>query len=235
MPLPVIAITNESTVLSDSEVQSIIPALQHQVSSDFYAYWEQDCSLTFLPKGQPLIKGWWQIAVLDDPDQAGALGYHELSAVGTPLGKIFAKLDLQAGQSWSVTISHELLEMLIDPYICTAAQGPDGKFYAYEVCDACEADNLAYHIGSVLVSDFVTPKWFQPADSADCYDFLEHLTASLQLAPGGYIGVFDPKSGGWTQLTDDRLVTAMQQTAPVGSRRTRRSIPRADWKISTNG
>jgi hypothetical protein len=86
MSLPVIAITNVFTCLSDGQVEAAIPALQRQVSLDFKAYWEVDCELTFLPKEQPLTEGWWQILVTDNPDQASALGYHELSSRGTPLG-----------------------------------------------------------------------------------------------------------------------------------------------------
>ena len=115
--IPVIAVTNQSTVLTDDQVRAVLPALQKQVSIDFKAYWDVDATLEFLPAGEVLTAGWWQLIVLDDPDQAGALGYHELSSQGTPLGKIFARLDLQAGQSWTVTLSHELLEMLADPQI----------------------------------------------------------------------------------------------------------------------
>ena len=127
MSLPVIAITNVSTCLSDGQVEAVIPALQRQVSLDFKAYWEVECELTFLPKEKPLTEGWWQISVTDNPDQAGALGYHELTSRGTPLGKVFAALDLQSGGSWTVTLSHELLEMLADPSINWSAQGPDGN------------------------------------------------------------------------------------------------------------
>ena len=102
MPLPLIAITNASTCLTDAQVEAVLPALQRQVSDDFKAYWQQDCALSFVPKDQPLIAGWRQIVLTDNPDQARALGYHELTSQGTPLGKILAKLDLQSvlhGQS----------------------------------------------------------------------------------------------------------------------------------------
>lgn len=47
----------------------------------------------------------------------------------------------------SVLLSHEVLEMLADP---TAR--------SREVCDPVAAD--AYRVGRVMVSDFVTPRWF---------------------------------------------------------------------------
>ena len=87
MPLPIVAITNASTCLTDAQVEAVLPALQKQASGDFKAYWEQDCTLAFLSKDQPLTAGWWQIVVTDNPDQAGALGYHELTRQGTPREK----------------------------------------------------------------------------------------------------------------------------------------------------
>jgi hypothetical protein len=227
MPLPVIAVTNASTCLSDAQVEAVLPALQKQVSEDFKAYWEIDCTLEFLAKNQPLAQGWWQIAIVDNPDEAGALGYHELTNHGLPLGKIFAKLDLDSGSSWTATLSHELLEMLADPWINWCAVGADGRIYALEVCDAVEADELGYSIDGVLVSDFVTPAWFEPT-CADRLDFRRHLTKQFQLAAEGYISVFDPVNG-WTQIT------ARGEGGPrifPGSRRQRRKMIRPAWRKS---
>src|ERR1700733_3270648 len=123
MSLPVIAITNASTCLTDAQVEAAMPSLQQQVSIDFKGYWDLDCQLVFLPESQGLASGWWQISVIDDPDQAGALGYHEMTVHGEPLGKVFARLDMQSGASWTVTLSHELLEMLADPWINWCAEG----------------------------------------------------------------------------------------------------------------
>jgi len=227
MPIPVIAITNASTCLPDAQVEAVIPALQKQVSEDFKDYWELDCTLKFLSGTEPLTRGWWQIAVVDNPDQAGALGYHEMSSTGTPLGKVFAKLDMESGSSWTATLSHELLEMLADPWINWCAVGSDSRIYALEVCDAVEDDKLGYEIDGVLVSDFVTPAWFEPT-SADRIDFRKHLSRQLELARGGYISIFDPSSG-WTQIN---AKGEGGPRIPPGSRRQRRKLIRPAWRNS---
>jgi hypothetical protein len=227
MPVPVVAISNASTCLQDAQVEAVLSSLQKQVSNDFKAYWDLDCTLSFLPQSQPLTPGWWQIVVTDNPDQADALGYHEMTSQGTPLGKIFAKLDLDSGCSWTVTLSHELLEMLADPWINWCAVGSDDKIYALEVADAVEADNLGYEIDGVLVSDFVTPAWFEPTD-ADRLDFKQHLSKELELAHGGYISILDSKKG-WTQIT------ARGEGGPqinAGSRRARRLLAKKHWRNS---
>jgi hypothetical protein len=234
MALPVIAITNQSTVVSDNDVQRLLPALQKQVSSDFFAYWNQDGALTWLPKDNPLTAGWWQIVVLDDPDEAGALGYHELSSVGTPLGKVFAKLDINSGSSWTCTLSHELLEMLADPDINLCAQADDGKIYSYEVGDPVEADILGYEIDGVLLSDFVTPKWFSPSVFGDRVDFKRRISKPFEIAPDGYISIFDPANG-WTEVqarhSGREHVGSAAAVCPLGSRRQRRTN-KAQWRLS---
>jgi hypothetical protein len=227
MSLPVIAITNASTCLTDGQVEVVLPALQQQVSQDFKAYWNLDCVLTFLAKDKSLTAGWWQIILSDDPDQAGALGYHEMTSEGTPLGKVFAGLDIRSGSSWTVTLSHELLEMLADPWINWCAVGSDGKIYALEVSDAVEADALGYEIDGVLLSDFVTPAWFEPTE-ANRMDFKQHISDPQELAAGGYISVLDPKKG-WVQMTADLSPGPM---APEGSRRQRRGIEKRKWRRS---
>lgn len=246
--LPVIAISNESTVLSDAQLQAVIPALQKQVTNDFRAFYSIDATLEWLPHGAALTPGWWQIVVLDDPDQAGALGYHELSSQGTPLGKVFAKLGIENKSSWTITISHELLEMLGDPDINLCAQSDDGRIFAYEVCDPVEADNLGYFIDDVLVSDFVTPKWFQPSAFGSVYSFKENIKGPYQIAIDGYISVYDGRSASWHQISgrgryqmtgdatgDIYCATTLSKVThpiPVGSRRSRRSLHKSDWQRS---
>jgi hypothetical protein len=230
MSIPMIAVMNASTCLTDAQVEAVLPALQKQVTDDFRAYWDLNCTLVFSARNQQLALGWWQIAVLDNPDQAGVLGYHEMSAQGTPLGKVFAKLDISNGTSWTVTLSHELLEMLADPWTNWCAVGSDSKVYALEVADPVEADGLGYEIDGVLLSDFVTPAWFEQT-AADRIDFKQHLSKQLEIASGGYISVLDPRKG-WTQITAEG---EGGPKAVVGSRRWRRGFGRKVPKASAAG
>src|SRR5271157_199730 len=184
-----IAVINESTVLADADVVPVVAALQKQVTNDFGPVWGVGAELVIVPKGtQPPSASWW-LVMLDDSDQANALGYHDLTTEGLPIGKVFAASDLKAGTSWTVTASHELLEMLGDPEInLTVFVQPDassGTLYAYEVCDACEDDQFGYDIDSTTVSDFVFPSWFQPSLGAGTqFDYQQRITAPLQLLPG---------------------------------------------------
>src|SRR5258708_24239792 len=112
-----IAVINASTVLTDDQVQAAVPALQTQVHRDFAPIWGIDADVSFVPSGSNPNPGLWWLTVLDDSDQAGALGYHDITDQGLPLGKGFAGTDLKYSKQWTVTASHELLEMLADPEI----------------------------------------------------------------------------------------------------------------------
>ena len=232
-----IAVINASTAVTDSkEVKKVVAALQKQVSRDFAPAWGIDAELRLVAKGSKPAAGEWWLAILDDADQAGALGYHDLTSKGLPLGKVFAKTDKNYGEQWSVTASHELLEMLADPNINLtvfdeAANG--GRLYAYEVCDACEADKFGYTIDGVRVSDFVFPSWFESFRKKGAqFDQMKKIAKPFQLLAGGYIGIYDVRSGGgWTQLTAEK--TNFRSRPPVGSRRERRTIPINQRILST--
>jgi hypothetical protein len=235
MPNVQIAIMNQCTVLTDAQVQEAIGPLQVQVHRDFAPVWGVDADLTFVPQGgSPDTASWW-LTFFDDSDQANDLGYHDVTSEGLPLGKIFARSDLNAGSSWTVTASHELLEMLGDPEInmtvFVQSDSTSGTLYAYEVCDACEGDQFAYLINGTKVSDFVFPTWFQPSLTAAAqFDFQKQITAPLQLLAGGYIGVLDVNSAtGWQQKTGQGMAPTWQMRARVGSRRERRRTPRNHW------
>jgi hypothetical protein len=236
MPTIEIAVINEYDGLNDMEVGRAVAALQKQVSGDFAAAWGIDAKLTVAKKGETPKTGAWWLVILDNSDQAGALGYHDLTSEGLPLGKVFAGTDKQYSEQWTVTASHELLEMLGDPDInLTVFVQPDarsGRLYAYEVCDACEADEFAYAIDGVPVSDFVFPSWFeafrQPGSTQ--FDQRNKITKPFELLPGGYIGEFDVSSGsGWVQLTPKGAQLEYRNRPRVGSRRERRRTLRSHW------
>jgi hypothetical protein len=230
-----ISVINESTVLADSDVVPVIAALQKQVTNDFRPVWGADAELSIVSKGtQPPSGNWW-LVLLDDSDQANALGYHDLTSEGLPIGKVFAASDLKAGTSWTVTASHELLEMLGDPNINLTVfvqnTNTAGILYAYEVCDACEDDSLGYQIDNILLSDFVYPAWFESfrTEGSTQFDRMNKIQNPFQLLVNGYIGVFTVNSGsGWSQQTEQARPTNALHRGAVGTRRERRNIPPAE-------
>lgn len=225
---------NESTEATDAEAQQVMAALQTQIDRDFGPVWGIGCQLHFVAKGgKPNAAHWW-LVLLDTADQAGALGYHDLTDGGLPIGKVFVKTTKDDGGIWSVTASHELMEALADPWInlCVLTQvfpgsGNQPVLVAYEVADAPEDDQFGYMIGSVKVSDFVYPAYFeeQPVSGAKL-DHMDHIKQQFEILPGGYLSILQISAAqGWQQVTNRQGVSkrqAYRDLAAVGSRRERR-------------
>jgi hypothetical protein len=64
-----------------------------------------------------------------------------------------------------------------------------------EVCDPSEAPNFGYSVNNLLVSDFYTPHFFDPVQSAGVrYSFTGAITEPRQVLKGGYLSWQDPIS-----------------------------------------
>jgi len=237
-----VAVINESTVVSDADLASMVAALQVQVGRDFAPIWGRYARLTFFPKGStPPADQWW-LAIMDSSDQAGALGYHETTDAGAPLGKVFAKDDLTYGSSVSVTISHELLEMLGNPFINLTAFDVNAaqltNIFMHEMCDPCEDDSLGYKINGIQVSDFLLPAWFDatpPAGTA-YFSFNKKLTAPLSLATGGYMSYYSIAQNQWVQKTANQqhpgAMKPLHEVAKPGTRLHRIAHRHKVWRQS---
>jgi hypothetical protein len=221
--MPQIAVMNESTAMSDADVQKMIPAFRQQWNQDLKRVWGVDSvAFTFIPKSTMPVTGCWWLVFLDNSDQAGALAYHDLTNEGLPISKVFVKTLLADHASVSVGATHELCEMAVDPWLNSAYQDPKGVFWAGEVCDPVESDQYGYKIGNVLVTDFITPNWFAHQHSTVSIDLKGHANAAFEVLAGGYAQKFDPFQG-WVQVNGSAAMLEHQARAAHGSRRERRS------------
>jgi hypothetical protein len=207
--------------VDDAALVTIAAALDRQIKEHFGPLFNIYCDV--VATNSPLPTD-WVIGMFKDADQPGALGYHDLTPNGLPLAKVFPLLDAQDGANLSTTISHELMEMLADPYLRLAAQDNTGKFWAYEVCDAVEADE--YDIDGVKVSNFVTPEYFEPPTDLNGVklDYLGKITKPFEVRPGGYMQWYDGTSG-WNQVQASRSPRAYRMK--VSGRAARRARVRA--------
>lgn len=185
-----IALINRTNRIRDARFADILPALQAQITDDFCPAWGvEPVTLRLVGRAEQPDPAHWKVWLLNTSDVPGDLGYHEADT-GTPEAKIYVETDILSGSEISVTISHELLEMLADP--TTTRMGPviDGAQYIVEVCDAVESDTDGYQkLGlthSVQVSNFVLPAYYE-SGAAGPWDFRKLLTAPCPtLRPGGY-------------------------------------------------
>jgi hypothetical protein len=221
--MPQIAVMNESTAISDADVQKMVPAFDQQWNKDLGPVWGVDvATFTFVPKPQMPAAGSWWLVFLDDSDQAGALAYHDLTNEGLPISKVFVATLLADKASVSVGATHELCEMAVDPWLNSAYQDPHGVFWAGEVCDPVESDQYGYKIGDVLVTDFITPNWFAHQHANGSIDLKGHSHKAFEILTGGYAQKFDPHHG-WVQVNGEKAMLNHQAHAAEGSRRERRA------------
>lgn len=226
-----VAVINRSQ-MEDADVRLIAQVLDCQVQKDFAPAWGIGATISFVDKEHRPGLGKYWLVFLDDSDRAGAFGYHDLTAEGLPIGKVFTVTDQMFGEKPSTTASHELLEVLADPYINMTVQVGQ-KFYAFENCDPCQGSQYAYTIpwagNDVAVSDFVHPRYFDPTAEDVQFDQREFIKEPFQILDGGYLGVWSAADG-WQQLHASQTVPGDRPR--VGSRRERRRTPREQWLVS---
>ena len=203
---PLIAITNESkNVMDDYQVIRMIPSLQRQITEHFQPAWGTGAQIIFCEHGAP--KDAYQIVIYDraqSKDDEGYLGYH-FSPDGYPIASIFALDDMSEDGTISETLSHEILEMLVDPacnlYAHRPAEGKrPGRGYFYEVCDPVQT--LTYDIDGIRVCDFVHPEWYQYVWKAESrkFDHMNKVKRPFQVLPGGYADIYDNSRRGFTTI-----------------------------------
>jgi hypothetical protein len=206
-------VNHSSKDISLDDLTGVARALQIQCDRDFTPLWGVAAVVVPFGKSEKIPAGYWPMRVLDKP--VGGLGIH-LDKNHHPYAEIMATSD------WSVTASHEMVEMLADPYGNHFISAPDIDphsdhhlvHYLVEVADPCEM--WAYSIDSVPVSDFLTPEYYNAnAEAGTSFDHLGRLKHALDVPRGGYISWIDPEDGRWHQKqTDGSFVTAKQKTHP---------------------
>ena len=159
--------------LTLGQLESVAQALQTQVDRDFRPIWGVHGLVQAIDRNHTVPRGSWPMRILDH-SQAG-LGVH-LDNNGKPFAEI------QAGTDWSITASHEMLEMLVDPLgkklmsdkdIDPASDGHQVHCLV-DVGDPVEV--FAYQINGVSLSDFITPEFYDlNAAPGPSYDFLNQL------------------------------------------------------------
>lgn len=226
-----IAVVNHSTVVSDAELAAALPDFQAQLDEDFGPAYGIHAQLRIMARDGKLEPNEWQMVVVDTSDQAGALGYHQRSATGTPLGYCFAKSTMNDGARWSTCFSHELLEMLGDPDINRVVLDEvSGRAYAEEVCDGPESDAYAYQKkGGTWVSDFVFRGYWMPnVAPTGPLSFSGNVTRPLEILPGGYLS-YTTDLHSWNQ----DFGSSGAVSSGHGSRHARRALPRSEHRLST--
>ncbi|MGF6777210.1 phospholipase D-like domain-containing protein [Paraburkholderia sp. GAS334] len=201
-----IGLISQSANVKYADTVRVAQALNLQVNRDLAPLWNVSGTVVALETADHLNPGIWPVYIVDDVP-SGTTGFH-LTGYNQPYAVVLS------GDTWSLSASHETLEMLVDPsgnrlvaanavkIIDDDVQDADGKVeYLVEICDPSEDPACAYLVDDVLVSDFYTPNYFDPAGTSGArYSFSGRIARPRQVLPNGYLTWFNPQNNTLQQV-----------------------------------
>ena len=208
----IISVINHTKDIADESIHEALRAINRQIAFDFQPYWSLGATLRLEGRSGKKIdretlsdmRGDAVLYLWDETDVDDALGYHDQNHRGIPFSFVFTELAKELKENWTVTLSHEAIELIGDPQVNLLVQGPHpetGKdvFHWYELCDAVQAES--YKLDGIEVSNFLLPLYYTSAEErGGRNDFLGRkgkdgkTLESFHVKDGGYIGFFDPKT-----------------------------------------
>src|SRR5262249_28048795 len=193
-----VALVSDTPAVTFAQVSAVSAALQKQVTRDFGPLWSVSATVDAFDQLESVPVDYWPVILLDDINEPGAAGFHT-DDHGQPFSLV------QVDANWPLTASHEALEMLADPFgnrtlagspppqASAPVSGFQRVVYLVEVCDPCELDRFAYHSNGIVVSDFITPHYYDPSGSTGVqYSFRGHVKSPHEVLEGGYVSLGNP-------------------------------------------
>ena len=243
MPLPEhVAIVSLTREVQLPDLLQVAAAVQKQVTRDFTPLWGIAATVDAFPDLESVPSDYRHVVLFGDvselPDQLRALlsehqakGLLEAIESGEIDGVHLTALTRQpfslvsAAGTWPLTVSHETLEMLADPYgnrLVAAAHPVDRTrrvCYLLEVCDPCLS--TYYPVNGLPVSDFYTPHYFDPVrvDSVR-YSFTGAIAEPLEILERGYLSWIDPRDSSLYQLIAGERPVLLEGAAALRMSRT---------------
>jgi hypothetical protein len=207
-----ITLIDETGEVDPRRLAEVAAALQIQLDRDLLPEWGSKATIEVGTRGT--VGQAWRVSLLDPARlPAGVQGVHLKDA-----GRPFALVAMS--KRWTVAASHELLEMLVNPYgqrfvrAPSVEPGAGGRLvhYLHEVCGPCQT--LSYLIGSVEVSDFVHAD-FHHLGATGPVDQMGRLAGPLDVPLGGFLCWLDPLDNRWRQKLPDGSVVGEPPSKPV--------------------
>lgn len=202
-----VIVVNRSSIKT-AEMRFAVRAVASQARTDLAPLWDvaeprivlaesfpNDPREAFAPQGiGGRVAG--PVVFVVDSDDSVDLGAHRATSRGAPWGIVDIGESGRAlpDSDWTVTLSHEVLEIIVNPYMNRFTVGPsseDEPFTLYPV-EACDPVDGFYFVDGVEVSNFVTPAWFGGVgEGAFPVDFLGQCKSAWDITHGGFAVYFD--------------------------------------------
>jgi hypothetical protein len=199
-----IVLVSETQFVPFGELGKVSSAVQKQVNDHFGPAWGARAAIDPLASLADIPPGAWPVVIRDDIGINEA-GVHWNETRDKPFALVTFREGDKPEEGWQPSVSHEVLEMLADPYGKGFRAGPSLRpgqgpvEYLVEVCDPCQAAGFVYWVDDIPVSDFVLPPYYA-AFNPGTYSHAGNITQPREVLPGGYVSWRDPVDGRWTQF-----------------------------------
>ncbi len=200
-----IAVVNKSSLVSDADVSLMCRAIQKQLDLNFLPAWNlKAATIKFYPSTVTAPGYAWVVNMIDDDTSVpDALGFHSETTGDRIEAFIMCKPVLSNGgvalefdpsnpgrYSVSATLSHEVLEMIMDRFTNTFCDNGNTS-WCQEMCDPVEQIGYGIMVDgiNVAVSDFVFPSFFNQYATLAAnapFNYLNTLKAPFTILAGGY-------------------------------------------------
>ena len=162
-----LALVSESREIDLAAVTRVAAALDKQATRDFAPIWGINSSIHAFERLEDVPLGYWPVIVMDDIHTAGAAGVHQ-DKNGQPYALV------EASDSWSLTASHESLEMLTDPFHCLQKLGlghpPAFTSAPLRTFSGSRSPSLPTEASSGSTRRYTARSWERRCDKTRCCD-----------------------------------------------------------------
>ncbi len=186
------------------DVRTFIRAAQRFVDEYLGPVWGVGAHLRVRRKTRP---GCWALLFVDTERRAADDGWHDLTRDGQPLAKVFLRVlrkeltnDERADphafrDAVTLTATHEIAEMLVDPAATLCVQRAGYGVYSLEVADPVEEDG--FEIDGFKMTDFVYPAWYEPfhRPGSTVFDYCGKCRRPFHILRTGYASIL--RQGRW--------------------------------------
>src|SRR5438105_14829362 len=147
-----LALVSEVEAVSADELHKIAAALQKQLDRDFTPLWDIKAAIKSFTSLEDVPENCWPVILRTDIETPAALAAHLHDQKEMPFALV------QFGDGWSLSASHQVLEMLANPFsnrlLARRSVKPGERHnvqYLVQVCDPCQNAAYAYHIDGIMV------------------------------------------------------------------------------------
>jgi hypothetical protein len=194
------------------DLRAFVTAAQRFVDEHLGPVWGVAARLKVRRKTR---RGCWALVFVDTERQASDDGWHDVTNDGLPLAKVFLRvIDSQIDQNEpraharafkdevTLTATHEIAEMLVDPAVTLCVQRVGYGVYSLEVADPVEEDG--FQIGGFKMTDFVYPAWYEQFHRPDStvFDHCGKCRRPFHVLGTGYASIF--RRSRWTDHAGSR-------------------------------